>query len=264
MKKKILALTLALALMAVIFTGCSKDKAPVDDNKPADVVYSVQNDLTDGMYLIKTEVSDKGNFAMANLQVKDGQVEDLNYNEYLVGSGETKNDSNYPYAEGIAVIKDLNEQFNEKKDIDAVDFDAVTGATHTKADFKELTTKLLDKAAKGETHEPVYNDGVYEAKAEEDSHGWLSEIVVNVQNGQIVGVGYAEIAIEDSEGVKKGDRKSEDNYDFHTTFEVVKAIQKLVINNNGTENLDLDSITGATSTRTTMIELVDAALSTAK
>lgn len=264
MKKKILAITLVLAMMAMVFTGCSKDKAPVDDNKPVDTTNAVKGDLTDGTYLIKTEVSDHGNFAMASLEVKDGQISDFNYNEYLVDSGEAKNDSNYAYADGIAVIKDLNEQFNEKKDINAVDFDAVTGATHTKADFKEITTTLLDKAGKGEIYAPVYKDGVYEVKAEEDSHGWLSEVTVKVQDGQIVGVYYAEIAIEASEGVEEGDRKSEDNYDFHTTFEVAKAVQKVVIDNNGTENLDLDGITGATSTRTTMLELVDAALSTAK
>lgn len=265
MKKKILTLTLALALTTVVFTGCSSDKAPVDDNKPATSVSDeVKGDLTDGKYLIKTEVSDHGNFAMAILDVKDGEVSNLNYNEYLVDSGEAKNDSNYAYAEGIAVIKDLNEQFNEKKDIDQVDFDALTGATHTKEDFKTITSNLLEMAAKGETDEPVYKDGIYEAKAIEASKGWLSEVTVKVQDGQVVGVDYAEVAIEASEGIEAGDRKSEDNYEFLTTFEVVKSLQKAIIDNNGTEDLDLDAITGATGTRTTMVELVEEALSTAK
>ena len=265
MKKKVLALTLALALTTVVFTGCSSDKAPVDDNKPAtDVADEVKGDLTDGTYLIKTEVSDHGNFAMATLDVKDGEVSNLNYNEYLVDSGEAKNDSNYAYAEGIAVIKDLNEQFNAKKDIDQVDFDALTGATHTKADFKEITSELLEMAAKGETYAAVYEDGTYQAKATEDSHGWLSEVTIKVQDGQIVGVDYAELAIEASEGVEVGDRKSPENYEFEPTFEVAKSLQKAIIDNNGTENLDLDAITGATGTRTTMVELVEEALSTAK
>lgn len=266
MKKKILALTLSLALTAVVFTGCATktETPPVDENKPADVVEVEKGDLTDGSYLIKTEVSDHGNFAMATMDVKDGEVSDFNYNEYLVASGEAKNDSNYPYAEGIAVIKDLNEQFNEKKDIEAIDFDALTGATHTKADFKEITTSLLDKAEKGETYEPAYKDGVYTAKATEESHGWLSEVSVKVQDGQIVGVDYAELATADSEGVKVGDRKSAENYEYVTSFEVADAVQKLIIDNNGTENLDVDGITGATNTRTTMIDLVNEALSTAK
>lgn len=265
MKKRILALTLALSLVVVAFTGCSpKKQTPVEENKPVKVTEGTKGDLKDGSYLVKTEVSDHGNFAMATLEVKDGQVSELNYNEYLVASGEAKNDSNYPYADGIAVIKDLNAQFNEKKDIDAVDFDALTGATHTKADFKGITTTLLDKAAKGETYKSTYTDGTYEAKAKEDSHGWLAEVTIKVQDGQIIGVDYAELAIEDAEGVKKGDRKSKDNYEYVTSFEVANAVQKLIIDNNGTENLNVDSITGATNTRTTMMELVNEALSTAK
>lgn len=265
MKKKILVLMLALALMSVVFTGCkAKTDAPVDENKPADTTNVAKGDLTDGIYLVKTEVSDHGNYAMATLEVKEGQVSDFNYNEYLVASGESKNDSNYPYAEGLAVIKDLNTQFNEKKDIDALDFDALTGATHTKADFKAVTTTLLEKATKGEVYAPAYKDGTYEAKATEDSHGWLAQVAIKVQDGQIVGVDYAELAIEDAEGVKKGDRKSAENYEYVASFEVANAVQKLVIDNNGTENLNLDSITGATNTRTAMIDLVNQALSTAK
>lgn len=151
--KKILAITLSLVMMAMVFTGCSKTDAPVDDNKPVDVGQEAEGNLTDGFYLTKTEVSDHGIFAMATLEVKDGQI---------------------------------------------------------------------------------------------------------------VGVDYAEVAIEASEGVEEGDRKTEDNYDFHVPFEISKNLQKQIIDNNGIESLELDSLTGATSTRTIMIELVDEALNTAK
>lgn len=270
MKKRILALMLALALMTVVFTGCAKEDAvaPVDESKPADTTTSTaeeaKGDLVDGTYLVKMPVSDHGNYPMAKLEVKDGQVASLDYNEYLADSGEAKSESNYSYAEGLAVIKDLNAQFNEKKDIEAVDYDAVAGATHTKASFKEVTQMLLDKAAKGETYTAVYKDGVYEAKAAEASHGWLAEVKVRVQDGQIVGVDYVEVAVEDADGVKKGDIKSTDNYSYAAPFEVIPAVQKLIIDNNGTENLALDGITGATNTRTTIIDLVNQALSSAK
>lgn len=271
MKKRILALMLALALMTVVFTGCAKKDAvaPVDESKPADTTTpaaeeEAKGDLVDGTYLVKMPVSDHGNYPMAKLEVKDGQVASLDFNEYLADSGEAKSESNYNYADGLAVIKDLNAQFNEKKDLNAVDFDAVSGATHTKASFKEVVQMLLDKAAKGETYTPVYKDGVYEAKAAEDSHGWLAEVKVRVQDGQIVGVDYAEIAVEDSDAAKKGDRKSPDNYTYEASFEVMSAVQRLIIDNNGTENLNLDGITGATNTRTTVIDLVNQALSSAK
>ncbi|MSU02867.1 FMN-binding protein [Tissierella pigra] len=267
MKKKVLALGLSVVVTAAIFTGCTKkEPTPVDENKPGvnETAGETNGNLVDGTYLVKTEVSDHGNYSMAKLEVKDGQIEALDYNEYLVDSGDAKNESNYPYAEGIAVIKDLNAQFNDKKDLNAVDFDAVSGATSTKGTFKEITGQLLDKASKGETYTPVFKDGEYEAKAEEASHGWLAEVKVKVQDGQIVGVDYAEIAVEDADGVKVGDRKSADNYAYEPAFEVAKAMQKLIVDNNGTENLNVDSITGATTTRTTVIELVNQALSSAK
>lgn len=269
MKKRMLALILTLVLVTVVFTGCAKKADPVDESKPVDnttpgTTDVVKGDLVDGMYLVKTEVSDHGNYSMATLEVKDGQVSAFNYNEYLVASGEAKNDSNYPYADGIAVIKDLNAQFNEKKDLNAVDFDALSGATSTKGTFKEVTTSLLDKATKGEVYAPVYKDGTYEAKATEASHGWLAQVKVKVQDGQIVGVDYVEVAVEESEGVKIGDIKTTENYSYAAPFEVVPAVQKLIIDNNGTENLNVDSITGATNTRTGMIDLVNEALSSAK
>lgn len=267
MKKKILALIMALTLMTVIFTGCSDNgEAPVDEgNIDTETDSSVdKGDLVDGMYLEKLPVSEHGNFSMATLEVKDGDVSNLDYNEYLAGSGEAKNEDNYAYAEGLEVIENLNDQYNEKKDIAEVDFDAVSGATTTKNTFKEVVETLLNKAKEGETYTPVYNDGTYEAKAEEASHGWLAEVAVTVKEGQIVGVDYKEVAVEASEGVELGDVKSPDNYEYETSFEVMNSMQKLIIDNNGTENLDVDGITGATNTRTTIVELVDEALSTAK
>jgi major membrane immunogen (membrane-anchored lipoprotein) len=265
LKKKILVLVLALALMTVIFTGCSSDTdAPVDEGN-IDTGESVnQGDLVDGMYLEKLPVSEHANYSMATLEVKDGNVSKLDYNEYLADSGEAKNEDNYAYAEGLEVIENLNSQYNEKKDLSEVDFDAVSGATHTKGTFKEVVEILLAKAKEGETYTPVYKDGVYEAKAEEASHGWLAEVVVTVKEGQIVGVDYKEVAVEASEGVEVGDVKSPDNYEYETSFEVANSIQKLIIDNSGTEDFDVDSVTGATNTRTTIIELVDEALSTAK
>src|SRR5699024_9086961 len=114
--------------------------------------------------------------------------------EILADSGEEKNDGNYNYEEGLEVLANLNEQFNEKKDLDAVDFDAVSGATHTKESFKEIVPMLLEKAENGEVHEATYEDGEYEAKADEDSHGWLSEVKVTVKDGEIVGVDFYDVA----------------------------------------------------------------------
>ncbi|MFA5576216.1 MAG: FMN-binding protein [Tissierellaceae bacterium] len=265
MSKRFLALALVLMLMVGVFAGCTKQEAPVDESsKPVDSTEVEAGDLVDGTYLVKNPVSDHGNYQMVKLEVSGGQVAEFDFNEYLSDSGEAKNPDNYAYADGIAVIANLNEQFMDKKDLDAIDYDAVSGATSTKGSFKEIVAVALEKAAKGETYEPVYKDGLYEAVADEDSHGWLAQVSVRVQDGQIVGVDYAELAIEDTEDAKEGDRKSTDNYPYPRPMEVAEELHKMIIDNNGTENLDVDAITGATSTRGLVLELVDEALSSAK
>lgn len=284
MKKKLGFITLAVVLTFALLVGCGDSSSETNSDNNASV-----DGLVDGTYLVKEPVSDHGNYAMAIMEVKDGEISTFRYDEILADSGEGKNENNYNYAESIAAIANLNEQFNEKKDLNEVDFDAVTGATHTKDSFKEVVNELMDKASKGETYEPVYKDGEYTATGEEASHGWLAEVKLVIRDGQIVGLDYYEYAVEDMEGskvvfnednepvlgddgnpvtepveIKAGDRKSAENYSYLESMEVMSQMQKMIIDNNGLEDLDIDSVTGATSTRTSIVELVEKALEDAK
>lgn len=285
MKKRVGILLLVMLLSISLLAGCSgqKETSGEETNEQTTAEY------VDGTYLIKYPVSDKGNYPMAKLVIENGEIKEYKYSEILATSGEEKNENNYKYKEGIEVVANLNEQFNEKKNLDEIDFDAVSGATHTKEHFKEITAEILEKAKKGETYEPVLKDGEYTAKAEEPSHGWLGEVKVVVRDGQIVGLDYFEAAVEDMEGnkvvfdennqpvmgddgkpktepvqIKAGDRKSTENYAYLNTFEVISQMQKLIIDNNGVDNLNVDSVTGATNTRTNIIDLVNKALESAK
>ncbi len=76
---------------------------------------------------------------MAIMEVENGEIVSFKYAEILANSGEEKSEDNYKYPEGLAVIANLNEQFNEKKDLNEIDFDAVSGATHTKEAFKRYS-----------------------------------------------------------------------------------------------------------------------------
>ena len=286
MKKRLGLVVMIITIFALAITGCGgKEQPGTNEEKPAEVT----GDLQDGNYLVKMPVSDHGNYPMAKMEVKDGEIVDFEYVEILADSGEVKNSSNYNYPEGLEVIANLNEQFKEKKDLNEIDFDAVSGATHTKDSFKDVVGQLLAKASKGEKYEAVYKDGEYTEEAAEGSHGWKAEVKVVVRDGQVVGVDYYELAEEDMEGnkvvfdedkkpvtesdgkhktepvqVKSGDRKSVENYAYLESFDVVKGVQKQIIDNNGIENLDLDAITGATNTKDTMIDLVSKALEAAK
>lgn len=286
MKKRFGILLLVMLLSISLLAGCSGQKQEPTTGENGE---EETGKLVDGTYLIKEPVSDKGNYPMAVLVVENGEIKEYKYSEILATSGEEKNENNYKYQEAIQVIANLNEQFNEKKNLDEIDFDAVSGATHTKENFKKLTEEILKKAEKGETYTPVYKDGEYTAKAEEESHGWIGEVKVVVRNGQIVGLDYFETAVNDMEGnkvvfneegqpvtgddgkpktepvqIKQGDRKSKDNYSYLKTFDVITQMQKLIIDNNGTENLNVDSVTGATNTRTNIMTLVEKALEGAK
>ena len=245
--------------------------------------------LRDGHYLSKMAVGDYGSFPIAKMDVEDGKIVSFRYMEILVDTGEEKNLNNFNYPDGIYTIENLNKQFNEKKNLDDIDFDAISGATYTKESFRELAEELLSHGMEGRIYEPVYRDGRYEARDIIDTHGWMPQVIIMVKHGQIVGIDYFEWAIEDMESnkvifdedkkpiikddgkpktesveVKKGDRKSVENYGNLDFFDVIKGVQKLIIDNNGTEELNLDGITGATKTRTTMIDLVNKALENAK
>lgn len=288
MKKRLSLVVLSMVLVFTLLVGCSgqdTNTSTGDNNNQNEA----KGELVDGTYLVKDPVSDHGNYGMVIMEVADGEISSFEYVEILADSGEEKNENNYNYAEGLAVIANLNEQFNEVKDINEVDFDAVTGATHTKENFKRIVNELMEKAENGDKYEPVYKDGVYTATAEEPSHGWLGEVKIVVKHGQIVGLDYYEYAVEDMEGNKvvfdednkpvtgddgkpvtesvqiaAGDRKSKENYSYLDSLDVMAKMQKLIIDNNGLENLDVDSVTGATNTRTTIIELVEKALEGAK
>lgn len=288
LNKKFLSLMLVLVLVSLVIAGCGADKSEKEEDPAPSKAGESSGELQDGFYLVKMPVGDQDNYPLATMEVDNGEIIAFEYVEILADSGEEKNEGNYKYEEGLKVLANLNEQFNEKKDLDEVDFDAVSGATYTKESFKEIVPMLLEKAEKGEAHDPVYKDGEYEAKADEDSHGWLSEVKVIVKDGEIVGVDFYDVATEDMEGqkvvlddenepvmegdepkteptdVKKGDIKSLENYAYLPSFDTIKAIRKQIIENNGVEDLELDAVSGATNTKDTMIDLVTKALEEAE
>lgn len=292
MKKRLVLMFLVLVLVASLLTGCGGQEMDTTTNNAEETTAegtSTNGEFQDGKYLVKGSV-EHGNFSMATMEVVDGEIVSFKYSEIMATTGEEKNEENYSnYVQVLPVIEDLNKQFNEKKNLEEMDFDATSGCTGTVDTFKEMVNELLSKAKSGDTYTPVYKDGEYTAQAEEDSRGWLGEVKIVIRDGQIVGVDYFEAAVEDLESqrivldefgepvlddegnpktepveVKVGERKSPENYNWPELFDMISEVQKLVIENNGTENLDVDSITGATGSRDRMMELIDKALEEAR
>lgn len=273
-------LILSMILIIVIFAGYSRIKM--------DKVNKKNYDLKDGNYLVKLKVNDHGNYPMGKMEINDGDIISLNYVEVLAVTGEEKNKDNFNYPDCINAIEELNRQFNDKKNLLEIDFDSITGATYTKESFTEIVNTLLAKAVECDIYKPVYKDGEYVQKAEEAKDGWLSEVKIVIRDGQIVGIDYFESAVEDTKSnkvifdsyrpirssdgkpktesvkVKAGDRKSVKNYAYLDSFDTIKEVRKQIIDSNGIEDMDLDGITGATSTRDSIINLVKKALESAR
>lgn len=282
--KRLFTLSLVLLLMVGLVAGCGKQAT--EEPKQAGGVYK------DGTYVVIADdinLMGHGNYPFVKLVIKDGKIAEVDYREYIITSGEPKTESNYRYPESPRAMADLEKQLLEKQDPDALDLNATSGATHTKEHFVEFVKEALEKAKKGETHTPVYKDGVYEAKASEPSHGWLAQIRIFVEDGLIVGADYDEIAVEDTEGkkvvfdedgkpvvgddgkyktepvqIKAGDEKSRDNYHYLNSIDAMVNFEKQLILTQDPDKLDFDATSGATHTKEHFVELAKEALKDAK
>ncbi|AGB41898.1 major membrane immunogen, membrane-anchored lipoprotein [Halobacteroides halobius DSM 5150] len=269
--RKIFLLSLVI-LLTISIVGCSggqettnttaqdkkvekkvkKEAKPKEKVTKKEVSNAVTN-LKDGKYLVKYNVSSHGNFPMAYMKVEDGRIASFEYNEYLAQSGEVKKDSNYDY-KTPQVVDNLNKQFRAKKDLAKVDFDVMSGATHTKNNFKQAVKDLMAKAKAGKTYTPKYEDGVYKIKAKQASHGWLPQLRLVVKYGTIVGVDYDAIATKDDGKIDKGDEKTVKNYKYDKAPKAMKLFEKQIINKNGVQNINYDVVSGATHTKDRIVK----------
>lgn len=137
--RRVISLLAIAALATTIFVGCgSKEEAKTTG-------------LKDGQYSAKGEKDDKGNTASIEIEVKDGKIATVKYDE-VSEAGVSKLD-NEAYntkmkeASGtnpIEAFPALEKALVEKQDVAAVD--TVTGATHTTENFKTLAEKALSDA----------------------------------------------------------------------------------------------------------------------
>ena len=138
--KRVISLLAVAALATTIFVGCgSKEEATTEAG------------LKDGTYEATGDKDDKGNTASIKIEVKDGKIATVKYDE-VSEAGVSKLDNeeyntNMKAKSGtnpIEAFPALEAALVEKQDVAAVD--AVTGATSTSNNFKTLAEKALADA----------------------------------------------------------------------------------------------------------------------
>ncbi len=137
--RRVISLLAVAALATTVFVGCgNKEEAK-------------ESGLKDGTYKKTSEKDDKGYTASIEIEVKDGKIATVKYDE--VGEDGTSKLNNEEYntkmksisgSSPVEAFPALEEALVEKQDVTAVD--AVTGATSTSDKFKTLAEEALTEA----------------------------------------------------------------------------------------------------------------------
>ena len=137
--RRVISLLAVAALATTVFVGCgNKEEAK-------------EAGLKDGTYKATSEKDDKGYASSIEIEVKDGKIATVKYDE--VGEDGTSKLNNEAYNTKMKEVSGTNpveafpileEALVEKQDVAAVD--AVTGATSTSDKFKSLAEEALKEA----------------------------------------------------------------------------------------------------------------------
>ncbi|MGG7142170.1 FMN-binding protein [Clostridium nigeriense] len=137
--KKVISLLAVAALATTIFVGCgNKEEAQ-------------EAGLKDGTYTKTSAKDDKGYTASIEIEVKDGKIATVKYDEVAEdGTSKLNNEEyntnmkNVSGSNPIEAFPALEKALVEKQDVASVD--AVTGATSTSDKFKSLAEEALADA----------------------------------------------------------------------------------------------------------------------
>ncbi|MGL5354752.1 MAG: FMN-binding protein [Clostridium sp.] len=136
--KKVLSLLAVAALATTVLVGCgSKEDA---------------NALKDGVFTEKGQTDDRGNTPEISIEVKDGKIVTVKYDEINADGVGKSVDEAYnksmlekgSKSSPATAFPELQDALVEKQDVTAVD--AVTGVTTSSTSFKDLATKALEQA----------------------------------------------------------------------------------------------------------------------
>lgn len=145
--RKFLAVSIVVFMLVGVLAACG-------GKTTSDASASGESSLKDGVYKVAFDNFDSHDWkAQVELEIKDSKIANVKF-DYVNKEGKLKSqDAEYKksmesksgtYPEKY--IKELQDQLIQKQDIAAVD--AVTGATSSSNNFKELVKYALDEMAK--------------------------------------------------------------------------------------------------------------------
>jgi len=236
--KKLFGILTIVALMAVVFAGCTDDATPNDNGNGGETPAG----LVDGTWVGNATMNPENtrySFGTVALEVVDGEIVSVDYKEIQGPFAEAKGED-YSYEAFFTAVDELSQKLVETQSVD--ELDTVAGATSTSGYFVEAVTNALESANAGQQ---LYNNGTYAGVTEADSRGVRGVGYVTFANGSVSHVLYEE---RDSEGAPKGE-----DYSYELYHEAVASLQSQLMDTSSLS--DVDTVAGATSTSNNFVEV---------
>ncbi|NLW17076.1 MAG: FMN-binding protein [Firmicutes bacterium] len=239
--KKLLSLSMVLALSVALLVGCNQQPA------------TPSTTYKDGTYVAVSDANDKG-YMRAEVTVKDDKIESVS----LVGldSLGLEKTEDYPYAEYHSAIVDLAEEMVNKN---TWDVDSITGATGTSEQSKQAVKRAMEKALVEPASSNQYFDGTFMAISEQNDKGWTIAWVT-IENDKITDVKLVSTTAKQNDDGSTSFVRKDDSYPYPEYFEAIETLPEQFVANNGT---DIEGVTGATGTTEQAKDAVEQALAQA-
>ena len=244
--KKVTELALVAIIGITLTTGCTGQPSKVDTTKP--II------LKDGTYTATAYAEDRTWVPEMTIIVSGGKISDLKFDEST--AMRKSEDIEYQKSFKAQMNIDLLGVYASLQDIlvktqDVTKLDTITGATKTAENFKTLAAEALKDAKDGEK----YKDGSYTAKGTMDERYWTPTVAITVKDGKIATVKYDEVSARifkykslDTAYIARF--KEQKKVDLPVAYDLLK---KSLLEKQDLSKVD--SVTGATSTSASFVEI---------
>ncbi|MFA7573240.1 MAG: FMN-binding protein [Lutispora sp.] len=256
--KKLLSLALIVVLVVAMTVACAPKTEPAAAPPAAN-----EAAYKDGTYTAKGDTDERGWTPEITVVVKDGKVSEVKYDEVrgLYKSEDAEYHKAFKDAKNVdivAVYKQFGEALVAAQDSEKVA--AVSGATGSFTNFKELTAEAIAKAKDGDK----LKDGSFKAMGEEDERGWTPFVSVTVAEGKITAASYDEVSSKAFVN-KTEDEGYKANFKQIKNVDLVAAYEKFGTDLIAAQDVaKVDATGGASHSGETFKALAEKALSQAK